>query len=176
MIKRDLHFREPVLFEAIKMTTAQVSILVEKGCTDPERLQQYTIYYSCIAMKAYREFFELNKEYTGKEIAIKKYQSIYVALSNKPTEDTTELVSHLKPELYTKCSEDEQFLILALCNLYTFFKTKSVIKTKHILNTYIPKIRACLKSADEMLPYFDLKKQSSVSCKTMLFKFLVENG
>lgn len=176
MIKRDLHFRESVLFEAIKMTTAQASILVEKGCTDPERLQQYIIYYSCIAMKAYSKFFELNKEYTGKEMAIKKFNYFYIELLSQPTEDTTELVSHLKPELYTQCSEAEQFLILALCNLYTFFKTKSVIRTKHILNTYIAKIRACLKSADDYVQFFDLKKQNRVAAKSTLFKFLVENG
>ncbi|MBR2784366.1 MAG: hypothetical protein IKD74_00060 [Clostridia bacterium] len=175
-MKRDLHFRESVLFEAIKMTTAQASILVEKGCTDPERLQQYIIYYSCIAMKAYSSFYELNKEYTGKEMAIKKYHTLYVGLLAKPTEDTTELVSHLKPDLYSKCSEDEQFLILALCNLYTFFKSKSVIKTKHILNTYIPKIRACLKSADEYVAIFDTKNKTRLTCKSTLFKFLVENG
>ena len=94
-MKRDLHFRESVLFEAIKMTTAQASILVEKGCTDPERLQQYIIYYSCIAMKAYNNFYELDKEYTGKEMAIKKYYTLYVELQEKRKEDTTELVIHL---------------------------------------------------------------------------------
>lgn len=176
MNNRDMHFKEAVLFEAIKMTVAQGSILVEKGCTDPERLQQYLVYYSCIAMKAYSNFYELNKEYTGKEIAIKKFHSFYFEYFNEKNHNIEELVTHLRPELYQDCSENEQFLILALCTLYTNFKTKSVIKTRHILNTYIPKIRACLKNTDDLVQYFDLKKISSVSAKAKIFEFLVENG
>ena len=69
---KDLKFKNEVLLNGLKMSIATVSILIEKGCKDNDRLVFYTNYYISIALKSFYEFNKLNKDYTNKEMAIKK--------------------------------------------------------------------------------------------------------
>lgn len=175
-MKRDLHFRKDVLFEALKNTLANVSILLEKGCTNPERLGNYTAYYSSICLKAFYNFYTIDKEYTRKEMALKKYNLLYGEAFTDAIESSEDLQKYLDTKTYNiDISEDEKFIIIAILNLPKFFTSNNPNKIRHIINTYIPKAKKCLKINDYYLSFFD-NKMTIMEIKTLLFKFLVENG
>ena len=52
-MNKDLRFRKEVLFEALKITIASISIQLENGCTNSERLKLYAKYYGWNFMKQY---------------------------------------------------------------------------------------------------------------------------
>jgi hypothetical protein len=175
-MKRDLTFKKEILFESLRNILANVSILIHKGCTNCERLKEYTVYYTSICLKSYYKYCSLNKEYSKKEFALKKFSLIYAETFREAIEYPEDLKKYLDPLLYSNATEDEQFIILTIFNLPKFFNSNNPNTLKHIINTYIPKIKKCLKNSENYLSYFDLEKNTKLTIKSLLFKFLVENG
>lgn len=173
----DMHFRKDVLIEALKKAIANVSISIEKGCKDPDKLKNYTEYYIAISLKAYYSYYNKYKSYTRCEMALKEYNMLYIEAFREAIESNDNIARYLDPALYndTEC-EDERFIILAMLNLSSFITSNNINKTKHLFNTYIPKIRSSLKNLDKYVSFFSASKHTTMAIKTALFRFLVENG
>lgn len=174
----DMYFRKEILIEALKKAIANVSISIEKGCKDPERLKNYTDFYIAISLKAFYYYFNKYKRYTRYEMALKEYNMLYVEAFRETVEQNNDnIASYLDPALYNDIeSEDERFIILAMLNLSSFITSSNINKTKHLFNTYIPKIRSSLRNFSKYVTFFSSSKHTSMTIKTALFRFLVENG
>ena len=160
---KDLKFKNEVLLNGLKMSIATVSILIEKGCKDNDRLVFYTNYYISIALKSFYEFNKLNKDYTNKEMAIQKDPTILNDYFKLKTE-------------YSTLDVDTRLIIFALLSLSSYYKTNSINKIKNILRTYIPKLKRCIKSSSSYYIYFNTNKYDNYQIKCLLFKFLIENS
>lgn len=175
-MSKDLYFKKEVLLEGLKKALANISINIEKGCKNPESLQAYAKFYIAVSLKAFYDFNDINQKYTSLKIALKKYDMLYIDVFRDSTLSAKKLNNFLKPDLYINNTEDEKFIILSMINLPTFITSNNVNKTKHLINTYIPKIRSCLKNSSYYVEFFKNKNYSSLAVKTALFKFLVENA
>ena len=174
---KDLKFKNEVLLNGLKMSIATVSILIEKGCKENSRLVFYTNYYISIALKSFYEFNKLNKDYTNKEMAIKKYNLIYNNNFLEAQEDPTILNDYFKLKIeYSTLDVDTRLIIFALLSLSSYYKTNSINKIKNILRTYIPKLKRCIKTSSSYYIYFNTKKYDNYQIKCLLFKFLIENS
>ena len=174
---KDLKFKNEVLLNGLKMSIATLSILIEKGCKENSRLVFYTNYYISIALKSFYEFNKLNKNYTNKEMAIKKYNLIYNNNFLEAQEDPTILNDYFKLKIeYSTLNVDTRLIIFALLSLSSYYKTNSINKIKNIIRTYIPKLKRCIKSSSSYYNYFDTQKYDNYHIKCLLFKFLIENS
>lgn len=175
-MKKDLHFRKEVLFEALKITIASTSIQLENGCTDPERLKLYAKYYEAICLKAFMNFYSLNKEYTKKEMAIKKYTLLFGETIRENLVFSDDLLKYLDSDSYNiRLYPDEKFILISILNLSTFINGNNPNKIRHLFNTYTPKVKKCIKNSANYLKYFK-KELSFTEIKSILFKFLIENS
>ncbi len=176
-MNKDLRFRKEVLFEALKITIASISIQLENGCTNSERLKLYAKYYEAICLKAFMEFHNINKEYTKKEMAIKKYTLLFSETTRENLNFSDDLLKYLDSDSYNNIHlyPDEKFILISIINLSTFINGNNPNKIRHLLNTYIPKVIKCIKNSSNYLNYFR-KDLSFTEIKTILFKFLVENS
>ncbi len=173
----DMYFRKDVLIEALKKAIANVSISIEKGCKDSEKLKNYTEYYIAISLKAFYNYFIKYKSYTRCEMALKEYNMLYIEAFRDAIESNDNIARYLDPALYSDIeSEDERFIIISMLNLSSFITTNNINKTKHILNTYIPKIRSSIRNFNKYITFFSSSKHTTMAIKTALFRFLVENG
>ena len=112
---KDLKFKNEVLLNGLKMSIATVSILIEEGCKDNDRLVFYTNYYISIALKSFYEFNKLDKDYTNKEMAIKKYNLIYNDNFLDAQKDPTILNDYFKLKAeYSTLDVDTRLIIFAL--------------------------------------------------------------
>ena len=175
-MSKNLYFKKEVLLEGLKKALANISINIEKGCKNPESLQAYAKFYIAVSLKAYYDFDCINQKYTSVKMAKNKYDLLYINIFRDATLSANELKKFLNPELYINNTEDEKFIILSMINLPTFITSNNINKTKHLINTYIPKIRSCLKNLNYYVEFFKSKNYSTLAIKTALFKFLVENG
>ena len=175
-MSKNLYFKKEVLLEGLKKALANISINIEKGCKNPESLQAYAKFYIAVSLKAYYDFDCINQKYTSLKMAIKKYDLLYINIFRDATLSANDLKEFLNPELYINNTEDEKFIILSMINLSTFITSNNINKTKQFINTYIPKIRSCLKNSNYYVEFFKSKNYSTLAIKTALFKFLVENG
>lgn len=174
---KDLKFKNEVLLNGLKMSIATVSILIEKGCKENSRLVFYTNYYISIALKSFYEFNKLDKDYTKKDMAIKKYNLIYNNNFLEAQEDPTVLNDYFKLKAeYNALNTDTRLIIFALLSLSSYYKTNSINKIKNIIRTYIPKLKRCIKSSSSYYNYFDTQKYDNYHIKCLLFKFLIENS
>lgn len=171
-----LYFKKDVLIEGLKKSIANIYINIEKGCKNPTQLQLYAKFYIAISLRAFFNFTILDKQYTSSKIAKKTYEILYLESFKEALISVNELYNFLNPDIYIKYNEDEKFIILAMINLPSFITSSNINKTKHIIKTYIPKIRSCLKKSQYYIDFFNNKNNSSLSMKSALFKFLVENG
>lgn len=176
-MKKDLHYRKEVLLEALKITIASTSIRLENGCTNSERLKLYAKYYEAICLKAFMKFYNINKEYPKKQMALEKYKQLFGETIRENLSFTDELLEYLSSDLYSNISlyPDEKFILLSIINLSTFINGNSQNKIKHLLKTYASKVKSCMKSSASYLNYFK-KDLSFTEIKTILFKFLIENS
>lgn len=171
------YFRKDVLIEALKKAIANISILIDKGCKDPDKLKDYTDYYIAVSLKAYYNYYNKYKSYTRCEMAIKEYNILYVEAFRDTIESTDNIARYLDPALFGDTeSEDERFVILAMLNLSSFITSNNINMTKHLLNTYISKIRNCLRNSGKYVTFFSTSKHTSMTIKTALFRFLIENS
>lgn len=175
-MKKDYYYRKQILFEALKNTLANTSILLDKGCTNCERLKKYTSYYSSICLKAFLKFYELDKQYSKRQEALKDYNLLYGEVFTEAIESSEDLPKYLETKTYAiDINDDEKFLILAILNLPNFFSSNNPNKIRHIINTYISKARNCIKNYINYVDFF--KKDLTITeIRTLLFKFLVENS
>ncbi len=170
-------FKKEVLFEALKMTIATISILIEEGCKDNARLAVYTNYYCSIALKSFYTFNNEDKNYSKKDIAIKKYHQIYMDNFAKATQDSSDLNLYFKfNDEYMNLSSDEKLIIVSFLTLSSFYSTKSINKVKNILRTYIFKLKNCIKNSGKYYSSFDISKYDLFQVKCILFNFLIENS
>ncbi len=173
----NMYFRKEVLIEALKKAIANISILIDNGCKEPEKLRNYTEYYIALSLKAYYNYYTKYKDYTKCEMALKEYNMIYVEVFKETIRSINDLARYLDPAVFSDTdSEDESFILLAMLNLSTFITSNNINQTKHLLNTYVPKIRSCLRNSDKYIDFFKGTKHTTMSIKTALFRFLVENG
>lgn len=173
----NLKFKNEVLIDSLRISIANISILIDKGCKDNKRLVFYTNYYVSIALKSFYEFNKLNKNYTSKNMAIKKYNIIYNNNFLKAQEDPTILNDYFKLKTeYSLLDSDTRLIIFALLSLSSYYKNNSINKIKNIIRTYIPKLRRCLKNSSSYYSFFNLEKYDIYQIKCILFKFLIENS
>lgn len=175
-MNNDLYFKKEVLLEALRNILANISIDINEGCNDCEKLKAHSQYYSCICLKTFYKFNMLNKTYTRKDMAIKKFNILYAETYNEALNNPNDLIEYYDTQKYTNCTEDEQFILLAIFNLKTFIKGNNINMIKHTINTYIPKLKKTLKNGDKYINYLNLDTNNTLKIKTILFKFLVENG
>ncbi len=170
-------FKNEVLIDALKISIATISILIEDGCKDNKRLTFYTNYYIAIALKSFYEFNKINKNYTSKEMAIKKYNLIYNNNFIEAEKDPTILNGYFKiePE-YRLLNSDTRLIIFSLISLSSYYKNNSINKIKNIIRTYIPKLRRCLKNSTSYYHFFNTEQYDIYKIKCILFKFLIENS
>ena len=174
---KDLKFKNEVLLNGLKMSIATISILIDTGCKDNDRLVFYTNYYISIALKSFYEFNKLDKDYTKKDMTIKKYNLIYNQNFLEAQKNPTILNDYFKLKTeYSLLSVDTRFIIFALLSLSSYYKTNSINKIKNIIRTYIPKLKRCIKSSSSYYRYFNITKYDNYQIKCLLFKFLIENS
>ena len=89
-------FYKEVLFDALKINIANVSILIEEGVKDNKRLVQYTNYHSAVILKSFHEFQFLNKDFTSKELALKQFKLIYGENFKNAVDNSSDLPNYLK--------------------------------------------------------------------------------
>lgn len=170
-------FYKEILFDALKITIASVSILIEEGCKDNSRLVTYTNYYSAIALKSFHEFLFLNEDFTKKEYALKKFNLIYGENFRKAIEDPSDLHEYFEfLDAYKILDDDCQIIIYAILSLSRFYGNNNINKVKNILHTYIPKLKRLIKNADKYYNFFDFEIYTPLATKEILFNFLMECG
>ena len=170
-------FYKEVLLDALKITIASVSILIDEGCNNNSRLVTYTNYYSAIALKSFHEFLFLNQNFTKKEHALKKFSLIYGENFRKAVEDSSDLPEYFKLlDAYKILDDDSQIIIYAILSLSSFYRNNGINKVKNILHTYIPKLRKLIKNADKYYKFFDFEIYSPIATREILFNFLMECG
>lgn len=176
----EFYFKKEILLETLKLIIANTSITIdEKKCTSALNLQSFCLFHTSICLKTLYDFLRLNKKYTRKEMAKKEFMHLYrknYSIGMSSQDFNFEEYLDMSKFMDFSLNEDEAFILLSIFNLPKFFKTNNMNKIKHILNTYIPKVRACLKNSDKYMNYFDLENNSTLTIKGVLFKFLVENG
>lgn len=169
-------FTEQVLFTGLKMITANVSLLIEKGCKDKSRLVFYTNYYANIVITAFNEYLKDPRTYTNKECAIKSYTQMHALCFNDALENPENQQNNLElKKEYTELDTNSQLVIMAIFMLSSFYKNNSTNKIKNILRTYSSKVRRTIKNSD-MYTKVITNKYNELEKQTILFKFLVENS
>lgn len=170
-------FYKEVLFDALKINIANVSILIEEGVKDNKRLVQYTNYHSAVILKSFHEFQFLNKDFTSKELALKQFKLIYGENFKNAVDNSSDLPNYFKfLDAYKILDDDSQIIIYAILSLSRFYGNNNINKIKNILNTYIPKLRRLLKNADRYYKFFDFEIYTPLATKEILFNFLMECG
>lgn len=175
-------FYKEVLFEALKITLASVSLLIEEGKKNNANINKtnlvtHTNYYASIALKSFHEFMFLNKDFDKKEFAIKKFTLIYGENFRKAMEDSSDLPNYFTfLDAFKILDDDCKVILYSILSLSSFYRNNSINKIKNILNTYIPRIKRLIKNADKYYKYFDFEIYSPFATKVILLNVLMECG
>lgn len=174
-----LNYTKEMLFEALNIIIASVSVEIhENGFTSIEDLKDKTKFNMAICLKSFYLFYKLDKTYTKKEFAKKEYLSLYAKTFKMTSEDNIiDLLEYLDLHKYSdlNLNDEEKFILLCIFNLPSFYTSKNINKIKHLLNTYISKVRACLKNSNNFISNYNTAS-TNLSKISYLFKFLIENS
>ncbi len=175
-MKKNLFFRKEVLFVALTNLIANASLKIrEENCTY-SALKDNIMLNLAINLKACYTFISLYNEYSSKQMALKKYNSIYINTLEEAYKPDNDILEYLNPKLYEDYSTDEKLIIWSMFNLYEFLYSKNINRQKHILNTYSTKLKNVIRNAQVYIDVLHLDEQNPYFLKVLLFKFLVENS